>query len=521
MSNSKKASFGAPLNWLQAICTRVKYRIISTFSALRDWLRTHFLLRHLIVTSIISLAVFLAIQVTRDTLFFGDSETYSLDFHMDLQRDRSGSDAIAPFVFLNIDDLTYDELGRPASIPRKMIKSMIEAAIFWGARLVMVDFDLSRPDSSWRDEREFQNFLRDIGRDVDVAASGDTVRRIPILFANTTRRARDADPQDVPSIIPSPYDDIIDELPWLHWVSVATLLDEDGITRRIRHWEPACNNGTAHILPGAHILAAAVLSSSESPIDAVRRLHSELAPVLPICEDLNASASEARDGNIAKEEREVLVTIGDSKYRLTETGIDTRINFQMSWSGLDERAPPTILYQDTDNGESEAPALLDLSALGLVQDSQPIFDLDFKDRIFVLGQYHYDSRDVFITPVGLAPMPGAVLLANAIRSFAESGPISGLALWQKIGLLLSLNLMAFGFFTLSRRLSFYNPIFFKQAYLVINVTIWGVISYVLLSQGTWVDFLFPQYVVGIYYVNEDIKELKKGIPWRRDGGSKL
>jgi hypothetical protein len=239
------------------------------------------------------------------------------------------------------------------------------------------------------------------------------------------------------------------------------------------------------------------MNSDQSPNSVNDLLTDQLSPVGIACGTADELSPDSK----------VNISVGSETYQVTSVGIDTRIQYQMGWNM--ERTSPIVQYTTPDVRVISGPLLKSIRTSSLLINNRPLPAENITDRIVLIGTSHGETGDVFDTPLG--EMPGSVLIANAVKSFVEYGPLQATPVWQKIIVVLALNLLAFGFFKYCKKLSFYDPILFKQLFLALNALLWTLMSLVILQHSVWVDILFPQYAVSLYYVREDIQELKQTI----------
>lgn len=388
--------------------------------------------------------------------------------------------------------------------PRSAIKRMLEVALNGGAELILLDIDLSRRSD---EDVEFAAYLREVGyANTDPDNEDTQANRLPhILIVRSVMPDVDRTTAEaLPLITPSPFDTLVSDAPLLHWVSAEIGSDIDGMARRAPHWIVACSDNGYRVLPAAHLVASELLASG-SYEHLVSSLQRQLLPGGKKCRNLSKSQLQ----------QEVTLNIAGEPYTLSRDGIDTRILFQLSWD-LGGLAPPRIKHSLPSGEQISVPVLDVISAHALMKSKDAeIPQEDLAGRLVIIGTSHSEGSDYFTSPIDV--MPGGVVLGNAIRSFLDHGLINKPPLWQKIAIVVLLTFAAFGFFKLSRKLSFYSPVIFKQVYLVFNLMLWVPLSFLLLIQGTWIDFIFPQYVVGVYYVWDDIQELRNGFPNRKPG----
>jgi hypothetical protein len=117
-------------------------RIAKSFS------RWPTLARVMTINLVVGLTIALILQGGSSWLGLIDAEEANLDFWMEINQNfipPIQKNDVPSTVFLDIDDATHSEWGKPMLIPRRRIKNLIKAAVEAKAKLIMVNIDLTRP----------------------------------------------------------------------------------------------------------------------------------------------------------------------------------------------------------------------------------------------------------------------------------------------------------------------------------------------------------------------------------------
>ena len=182
-------------------------------------------------------------------------ENTAMDIMMELNQGlprMSDNDAENPlrFSYLDIDDRSFRAWNEPFHTPRDKLQKLIEYAASSGARLIVVDFDLSRAGIVAEHDASLAHFLSEYGNDSKLP---------PLILVRNFYRAGSTN-RDGVEIRASFLDDV--ELSAnIHWAQPlfrATLSDDV-----VRHWylvKIGRLNGHIMLLPAVQLIAAGLLT---------------------------------------------------------------------------------------------------------------------------------------------------------------------------------------------------------------------------------------------------------------------
>jgi len=360
----------------------------------------------------------------------------------------AGTAGALQFTFLDIDDASYRQWGEPYHVPRDKISRLIEFAALSSARLIVLDIDLSREGVRPDDDGKLAAYLSQYGKENEP----------PLILVRTFYSGDAGDGQWV-DIRPS-FLDSYEFSAAIHWAQPlfkATLWD--GV---IRHWHLVkfgCLKGQLVLVPATQLIAAALLSGSEA--SSANRFAELNAIRLENCNNrdgISAVASLRKAGE------------PDAMFG-PQAEFGQRLIYTIPW-------------------KSSAPDLTTIPAKLVTETSRRLSDDLVRDRVVIIGASFADSRDIHRTPIG--EMPGALIIANAIKSLTTYGQIRSPAAWATwIGKLSIILLAAWAF---SR---FASLIAVSVAGAVIIAALVP-ISFYFFKYGLWIDFAIPLFAMVIH-----------------------
>lgn len=366
-----------------------------------------------------------------------------MEFNQGLPRmSDAGSADPMQFTFLDIDDASYRGWGEPYHVPRDKILKLIKFAAEANARLTVLDIDLSREGVDADDDRRLAAYLTQYGKGV---------AHPPLILVRTFYSGEPGDRQWV-DIRPSFLDEF--EFPTsVHWAQPlfkATLWD--GV---IRHWHLikfGCLNGRLVLVPATQLIAAALLSAGD--VSSVNRYADLNVVRMENCNNADSAASAItfRDAG------------GRSEIFSPEAELGQRLIYTIPW-------------------KSPAPDLITVPAQLITESPHDLSGDLIRNRVVIIGASFADSRDIHRTPIG--EMPGALIIANAIKSLTHYGqvrPPPALSHWVEKLFLILVAAWAFS------RLTSLIAVFVAGA-IIIGALV--PISFYFFKFGLWVDFAIP------------------------------
>lgn len=366
-----------------------------------------------------------------------------MEFNQGLPRmSDAGSADPMQFTFLDIDDASYRGWGEPYHVPRDKILKLIKFAAEANARLTVLDIDLSREGVDADDDRRLAAYLTQYGKGV---------AHPPLILVRTFYSGEPGDRQWV-DIRPSFLDEF--EFPTsVHWAQPlfkATLWD--GV---IRHWHLikfGCLNGRLVLVPATQLIAAALLSAGD--VSSVNRYADLNVVRMENCNNADSAANAItfRDAG------------GRSEIFSPEAELGQRLIYTIPW-------------------KSPAPDLITVPAQLITESPHDLSGDLIRNRVVIIGASFADSRDIHRTPIG--EMPGALIIANAIKSLTHYGqvrPPPALSHWVEKLFLILVAAWAFS------RLTSLIAVFVAGA-IIIGALV--PISFYFFKFGLWVDFAIP------------------------------
>lgn len=391
-----------------------------------------------------------------------------------------------PYVYIDIDEKTYRAWGEPLIVPRDKLASLIRFALEGSPRLLIVDVDLA-----WG-----------VGSGDEAVVSALSNQREPerpappIILALSLRPRGPGEPRDrARTVRRSIVDDLAARGGSIHWAAVEFDRDADWKVRTFRKSELVCVQGRLARVSSAPFAAASLLRGERpdyqydpTKVDAARAT----------CEDspgsaVHDSAGEVHDGERAR-------SVSGTYRRDPFSGLERRIIFTIPWTLDSGESRPLVT-----NMGRRVPLLSTISARDLTDGGDQVSRALVNDAVVVIGGSFAEGRDVHSTPGG--PLPGALVIVNAIHSLLEFGELHHSARWLHELVSLATICLVAGAFTLV-------PSFFCLFVCSIGVAIVALVSIVLLKDGVWLDFSMPLVAVLVHGVIEDAKEDIVGV-WHR------
>ena len=427
----------------------------------------------------------------------------------------AGTDIGASLAFIDIDDQTHvASWGSPYYTPRDKLCRLIDYSAHAGARVIVVDIDLSARSQSQtqrhaltcdsntpQDERAtppasaddaLASYLRRY--DAKCPTAGSREGCPPIILTRGLRTSRtDALPNGTPAHEPQPsfLDPIGQESNSVAFGTAIFHVDADSMIRGWRLWEPVCQSLRGRALPSAEMLAVAAYNGKDL-VKLQRALDVGLAPqCLQTGEQstaeqgtpehaaagLNAHAQMPRDNFI--------IDVG-YPLELSTSDLERRFFYRFGW------APPGAQRQKGQRLGVVVPAW----EITDVEPSQRFNPALLRGKIVVIGGTYSDNPDVHQTPLG--EMPGTVVLLNAINALLHDDHIREAPWYLRYGIDAFLTIfVSVLFFYLPHRAALVSA-----SLIIVAAAVTG--GYLLLNRGYFFDPIMP--ILGI-----QVHELVGGI----------
>lgn len=346
-----------------------------------------------------------------------------------------------PFAFVDLDERTDEALGHPDHTPHDKLARLLARVAAGKPALIVVDIDISWPDSH---DDQLRATLEDLGR-----------KNVAVLLEHQTEAAGGMPYPFRPSV----FDGVVALYPSISWVTTETPNGRTAAVRRLREWLAACNGDTPVRIPGVGLASAWAYQqvAAHLPPKPVRALFAfpdwscgpAQAFVPPAVSYLHHS-----------------VHIGSET--TSSIGLSEAVRYTLRWDEDRKVSPQEIV----DSMGHRRPLYAVLPALDLMSEKGPspgAADYWLRNSIAVVGASNENARDMHATPLG--PMPGAFILINHMRGLLDFGPYAEAAWWS--GLLTT-----------------------------VLISILTAIATILLERflGGWLDLLLPFAITGAWWL---------------------
>ncbi len=441
------------------------------------WARSAFQ-RHLLIGILAGVIIEIALHFMHHHLaWLQELEDMAIDGIMNLQQATTIDKPATPFVILDIDEPTYRAWNEPFHVPRDRLLKLIDYAVQGGAALVIVDVDLSQRGHDLAADQALQDYLANYG------AAG----KPPLLLARAFRSplpGQHALPTERRSFLEQ--DGRIAASPLIQWGSTLFELDQGQLLRRWRLWQITCDEQTRQpvVIPSLQLLAVALLRQPhEDPGKVAKQVHTALQTLAPAQCDERPSYHHGET-----------LAIAGMKLSAQPEGIAQRLIYELPWQLHPGEAYPTLPRLDG----ASAPLLSVFSALLITDGNKPVARDAVTGRVVVIGGSFWESRDLYLTPLG--QMPGFLVLVNAIHSLHQHEEIKPPSLYLK--LLITVVLIVLSSLIFAGLRSFRAML---VASLIIIIALLPV-SYYWFKAGVWLDFVIPFCAVALHWMAARFEE---------------
>jgi len=393
------------------------------------------------------------------------------------------------FVLLDIDGKTQRKWGEQSGgelsyTPRDRLKNLIDAAVRAEARLIIVDINMSEPESH---DLELKNYFDEH----IIKCKENQSSCSPIILVRAFGRES--------SHLVTPQTGFFDEVvttqsaPYIQWGSARfySFEEEKNLARRWELWESTCIKGQPGVLPSIELLAMAMIRDcTENMQNALSKFQSE---------NCNSGGKVIFPDSISP--------FCGLKLSTNPYSTQQRIMYRIPWSGikpskkLEKSEMPEVeftVYYGNNNENKNKPILTVFSAQPYAEPqllSQEILEKTLGKKIVFIGSSHTKNRDKtdsFSTPIG-EEMPGSLVLINATYSLLQGLIIESVSFWTWLIIIISFIFVV----TLSSSLPG------QQKYLgwiVIFSIIGGLLFYsvVLFENGIWLNIAILLTIIESY-----------------------
>jgi len=448
--------------------------------------------RQLITNLIVGLTIAVIIMSLHNSRWITEFEDNNVDWLMNLYRGSAPQPdkPSYPFVWIDIDEETYQAWGEPLLTPRDKLRQLLHFAVLGKAAVIVVDIDLSYP--------------RVVAKQKSTTLSKADLDLYNYLFDYEAKHCKEACPHIIlarsfrkPSIAeyvlyyPAQrrtfLDDIVAKSPHLHWASVLFERERDRLLRRWRLWEGTCTAGKADIVPSVPLLTLALITDPKS----INTLNKQLQEFLPYRCDSRPQKWWPEFNQKKK------VIISDWQLHPQPSGLNRRIFYTIPWRLNPGNSRPKV---------SDGRFLLEkLSPLEILKHPTADGSALLHDSITVIGGSYIESRDLYATPLGW--MPGVLVLINAVHSLLQHGELNAPPSW--VLLLAVAGVIVLMSFLFSRFDSFLGVTLSGLAIIIFILPV----SFWWFKYGVWLDFAIPLLIVQWRQMAANYEEaIKKCMP---------
>lgn len=262
-----------------------------------------------------------------------------------------------------------------------------------GAAVIVLDIDLSRPGGSKEHDAMLANLVTS-----EVSNAASQSRASKIILAR--RVVQDSESNQwirklyFESSMP-------DQGRSLQAGTTTFLVDNDQVVRRWQLAMTTCDRGVSNAGHALQLLVAATLFDAQAKLDDARQV---LA--------LSGCSTAGQDPKLSVSTS--LELSEGFQVPLDDRSLISRMRFRFDWSHN--------CYGDFSSsivGGRTGRTLVVIPAMLALQYPLEEAENTLRGAIVLIGNTHYDSRDMHVTPLG--EMPGVLLVANAIYSLLNNG----------------------------------------------------------------------------------------------------
>jgi len=409
--------------------------------------------RELLINLVIGLGIGVILFAIRDLPRFKDVEDASFDWFIQIRQASVGDDAPA-FAIIDIDEKTYRATGQPYYTSRRNLLELLRFAVEAGPKLVILDFDLSRPGHEPADEDALAEFFRSYEGPAPIIGIQPVIRSLaapglPRIHRHTPLREISADNPNV------------------YWGSALVTVDEDVTVRRWRVWEKSCTeDGRPEVLVPIQIIASLILEYGPPVHERVEEAKREIYGEVPF-------ECPGDPDSVSRPERSrATIDAGAHEVFIQPTWNESRILYSFPWAAV------------TGSDWSNTKHLVIRPALPILSAGRGNVASDWlTDRVVVISGSYDEGGDVHRTPLG--EMPGSLVIVNSIHSLVSRGQVIEPALWVTLCFYAAAILVMSILF--ARFNSFWGMVFSGAVVIaaLVPLTFYGY------NQGVWVNFTLP------------------------------
>jgi CHASE2 domain-containing sensor protein len=449
------------------------------------WNKQSHFVQQLIINLAIGLPIAMIVMLLHNSRWVTEFEDLKVDSLMSFYRGSAPNleKPTYPFVFINIDEKTYQTWGEPLLTPRDKLQQLLHFAVNGQAAVIVVDIDLSYPravkpqklEALTEADLKLRNYLN------NYEANCKTSCPHIILVRSFRKQLINDNGVYYPAQRPTFLDDIVKKAPHLHWASVHFDREQDRILRRWQLWQGACTQGQPEVVPSISLLTLALLTD---PKKGGSNLNNQLQNFKP------SDCAKSPQAEWPEFNQTQKIQISDWEFHAQPSRLNRRIFYTIPWQLNEGEKRPQV--------DSSRFLFEQLSAKNVLKnldaDSSPLL----QKSITIIGGSYLESRDFYATPIGW--MPGALVLVNAIHSILQYGELNAPPFWFLLFIiavviwLMSLLLTHFD--------SFWGMTFSGLGIILIILPI----SFLFFEYGVWLNFAIPLLIIQWRQMAADYKE---------------
>jgi CHASE2 domain-containing sensor protein len=449
--------------------------------------------RRIAINLAIGIAISIILAFFHESRWLQQPEDNAIDWVMAMWRASGLAKQGVPYAFIDIDKVTYQNWCEPIHIPRARLLELIQAAVRAKPVLIVVDVDLSRRGQSPEEDKALGDYLS------QYRGPNTPPIILPQTFSELLERQSARSPRK------SFLDDAVGNAGTSNIFWASPLFEIDQSDRKLRRWRLWEETSDHRIIPSIELLAAAILKQPrEEPGVVAQQLQ----------QDLSNIARDNPKEKVMDEASEKKWLLAGMELNSDKSGIAQRIIYSIPWQLRQGEDYPNIRM---DNGYksvilAKRPAW-PLSSKGSCvngrftpqkTEGDTGYSVDtswLAGRVVIIGASFEDSRDFYETPLG--PMPGALVIVNAIHSLYQYGLIQRppvfLTILIEAGLIIVMSVAFTAFDSFRGLLISGGCIIFALV----------PISLYVFKSAVWLDFVLPLIAVQLHEMVESVQEARK------------
>lgn len=479
-------------------------RLVGTYRA--NWERLSHFRRHFIANLFVGLLIAVVLHLLHQGPLLHTLDDAAIDWTMRIYGGTAPPAGTRPIAFIDIDDATWQAWGEPLLTPRDPLAALLRHAIDGAAAAIVLDIDLSHPGGAG--DQALAAVLRTYLPD----ATGQPPNLPPLILARDIRLPPPGS-HALPTERQTPFDDLVERAPGIHWAAPLFERDGDGRIRRWRLWTATCgSDGQPRVRPSIQLLLAGLLDGTpaqQAQLAGVLRGYRPSGcggPGMARGDD-QADGPGADPGPIDPDPQhgqtaghrddhgEIAVRLGEREIHLEPHGTAARVIYREPWRPEAGKVRSEVTLDDG----RRVPAIAVRPAAAVVKATDPRSGAWLQGHVAIVGGSHRDTRDIHMTPLGW--MPGALILANAVQSLGHHGELRTPSLAETLAVEAFLILIMSALF--ARFDSLLGSLLSGLAVILVLLPL----SLAVFGNGTWLSFAIPLIAIMVHKLWAEIEAL--------------